>query len=600
MMTALKARPATRSSSGEAEFRVAAVLTLEPDRGVSFLNFAPRLMMHRRRSAGDGPGADRQPRQLPTPRRRRARSGPALRAWAGPRLGRGERIDSLENARPEVRAGIDRAQSFLGLTAMLAVILAASRSRSATRRYTERHLDGYAVMRCLGATQPQLFAPVRVGVRAARRWRPAPSGCVARLSRPARDRAVRSPALMSCALPQPRPCRRCRASSTGLVLLLGFALPPLLQLKNVPALRVIRRDVGAPQQGALAAYVLGRGRGRGAARLAGRRPEARADRARRLRRRRSLVFAVVGFGALRARRRARAARPALRWRYGLANLRRRAAHQHRADRRARLGLTAVLLLTFIRADLLDAWRRSLPPDAPDRFLVNIQPDQREPLAEFFGAQRDRRADDLPDGRAAGVAVNGNAGRRGRLHGRARRRQVEREFNLLFHDRAAAPTTTSSAAPGSRPATSRRARSRSRRGSPKRSAGARATGSTFVAAGRSFTAPITSVRKLDWDSMRPNFFVIATPKLLEGFPASYVTSFRAAAGAGASLSRACRSASRTSRWSTSGAILRQVQDDDGPAHRRGAVRVPVRARRRSAGAVRGAARDPGRAHCTRRR
>src|SRR5205807_7113102 len=78
--------------------------------------------------------------------------------WARAHLARGERIDSLENARPEVRAGLDRALSFLGLAAMLAVVLSAVAIALGTRRYTQRHLDGYAVMRCLGAAQSQLFA----------------------------------------------------------------------------------------------------------------------------------------------------------------------------------------------------------------------------------------------------------------------------------------------------------------------------------------------------------------------------------------------------------------------------------------------------------
>src|SRR5439155_1047554 len=121
------------------------------------------------------------------------------------------------------------------------------------------------------------------------------------------------------------------------------------------------------------------------------------------------------------------------WRYGLANLLRRPRANAVQIVAIAVGLTAILLLTMIRGDLLDAWRGRLPPDAPDRFLVNIQPGQRQPLAEF------------------------------------------------------------------------------------------------LAAGRSFSAPVTSVRKLDWDSMRPNFFFITTPALLESFPASYVASFHAPAG-----------------------------------------------------------------------
>src|SRR3970282_1680524 len=102
----------------------------------------------RGRRRRDAPGADRQPRLVLTLRRPRARA----------RLARGQRVDNLESGRPEVRAAIDRAERFLGLTALLAAILAGVAIALGTRRYVERHLDGCAVMRRRGATQSQLLA----------------------------------------------------------------------------------------------------------------------------------------------------------------------------------------------------------------------------------------------------------------------------------------------------------------------------------------------------------------------------------------------------------------------------------------------------------
>src|SRR5207249_4131840 len=158
MMAALKVRRGDAIEVGRARLRVAAVLTLEPDRGVSFTNFAPRLMMRLDDLPATGlvqPGSRINYQLLAAGEREGIRQ---FEQWAKPRLGRGERIDSLENARPEVRAGLDRAQSFLGLSAMLAVVLSAVAVALGTRRYSERHLDGYAVMRCMGASQSQLFA----------------------------------------------------------------------------------------------------------------------------------------------------------------------------------------------------------------------------------------------------------------------------------------------------------------------------------------------------------------------------------------------------------------------------------------------------------
>src|SRR6266699_3176118 len=158
MMAELKVRPGDAIELGRARFRVGAVLTLEPDRGVSFMNFAPRLMMRLDDLPATGlvqPGSRISYQLLVAGEREGVRQ---FEQWARARLSRGERIDSLDNARPEVRAGLDRAQSFLGLTAMLAVVLSAVAIALGTRRYTQRHLDGYAVMRCMGATQSQLFA----------------------------------------------------------------------------------------------------------------------------------------------------------------------------------------------------------------------------------------------------------------------------------------------------------------------------------------------------------------------------------------------------------------------------------------------------------
>src|SRR5881396_259627 len=158
MTAALKVRQGDAIEVGRARLRVAAVLTLEPDRGVSFMNFAPRLMMRLDDLPATGlvqPGSRINYQLLAAGEREGIRQ---LEQWARARLSRGERIDSLENARPEVRAGLDRAQSFLGLTAMLAVVLSAVAIALGTRRYTQRHLDGYAVVRCMGASQSQLFA----------------------------------------------------------------------------------------------------------------------------------------------------------------------------------------------------------------------------------------------------------------------------------------------------------------------------------------------------------------------------------------------------------------------------------------------------------
>jgi putative ABC transport system permease protein len=155
LVSALDAPVGARVKLGRAEFQVAAVITLEPERSTSFFNIAPRLMMHIADVPATGliqtgsrvsyymyaAGSAQQIKEL-------QKSIP---------LARGQRIDTLETGRPEVRAAIERAERFLGLTALLAAILAGVAVALGARRFVERHLDGCAVMRCLGATQAQLL-----------------------------------------------------------------------------------------------------------------------------------------------------------------------------------------------------------------------------------------------------------------------------------------------------------------------------------------------------------------------------------------------------------------------------------------------------------
>src|SRR6266850_7508592 len=154
-----------------------------------------------------------------------------------------------------MRASIERARRFLALTSLLAAILAGVAIALGTRRFVERHLDGCAVMRCLGATQPKLvslygFEFLFLGIGACLAGTllgfVAQHGIAAALEE-----------ILKAELPPPGALPALQGFLVGLVLLLGFALPPLMQLKNVPAVRVIRRESGNLRGGALAAYALG-------------------------------------------------------------------------------------------------------------------------------------------------------------------------------------------------------------------------------------------------------------------------------------------------------------------------------------------------------
>jgi putative ABC transport system permease protein len=209
------------------------------------------------------------------------------------------------------------------------------------------------------------------------------------------------------------------------------------------------------------------------------------------------------------------------WRHGLANLRRRLAGTMVQAVALSLGLTALLLLTVARGDLLDAWQSRVPPDAPNRFAINIQPDQRAAIDEFF-KERGLPAPYLePMVRGRLVQVNGNAvGPETYTDDRARR-LVDREFNLSWADRL--PSGNSITAGRWHGATGA-AEFSVEQGLAETLELKLGDRLGYEIGGQRMEGQVTSLRKLDWDSMRVNFFVIAPPAALENFPASYITSF----------------------------------------------------------------------------
>ena len=534
LVSELAAPVGSQLKLGASTLTVAAILTLEPERGANFFNIAPRLFMN----LADVPATG----LVQTGSRvwyylyaaGAQEKIAALETWAKGRLERGQRVENLESGRPEVRAAIERAQRFLGLTALLSAILSGVAIALGTRRFVERRLDGCAVMRCFGATQRRLLALFSLeffllGLLACAIG--AVIGFIAQLLI-----AEILGGLLRADLPAVSLLPALQGFLVGLVLLFGFALPPLVQLKNVPAVRVIRREAGAASRSTLAVYAAGLlslsgllvwqagDLGLGMTVVGGFVVAV-------------AVFAAVAWGALRlvasgpvARglgaviaRRSGAAGLALR--YGLANLRRHARGNAIQVASLALGLTAVLLLTFTRNDLVDAWRRSAPPDAPNRFLLGVQPDQLAAVQAFFVEHGIATPELSPMVRGRLIAVNGRMVTESDFTDERARRLVEREFNLSFAEQPPAHNTVLAGkwfAPGAQEVSVEE-------GVAKTLGWKMGDALSFAVGGESFTARISSLRKLRWDSMKVNFFVIGPTRLIGRFPASYLSAFRLAAG-----------------------------------------------------------------------
>ena len=500
---------------GEARLKAGPVLTLEPDRGINAFALAPRLLIN----LDDLPATGLiQPGSRVSWRLHLAGDDAAVAAykrWAEKQLRRGERLEDLDNARPEIRNLLERAQRFLRLAALLAVVLAAVAVGLAADRYMRRHLDGCAVMRCLGASERQILAIhggefVFFGLLAtlvgALLGFLVQSGLHALLGE-----------LLAAGLPLPSWRPWALGLAVGAVLVGGFVAPPLLRLKRVPTMRVLRREWGATEPLSLSTY--GLGLILLAALMLALAGELRLG---------GIVLggflAAIALFALAARLGLAVltrVRPGGGWRYGLAGLRRRRGATVLQAVALGLGLMALLLLTVARQDLLASWRSRVPPDAPNRFIINIQTDQVGPVMEFFVRQGLQPPLMEPMVRGRLTAINGRPVSPASFGDERAQRLVEREFNL----------STSSLMPKGNTVMAGRWHGNAKTPQFSVEQGLAETLGlklgdelTYEVAGARLAAPITSLRKLEWDSMRVNFFVIASPGALEGFPTSHVTSF----------------------------------------------------------------------------
>jgi len=502
---------------GNMSFRIGGVLTFESDRGVNFFSMLPRVMVNTADLPATGliQTGSRVTYRLHLAGQRAQVD--AFRASVEPTLERGQQIESIDNARPEVRIALDRAERFLRLAATLAVVLAAVAIGLSARRFMQRHIDGCAVLRCLGAQQGQLIRLYMIEFLA--------FGIVASLIGVVLAWAIQGSlasglvAMLGARLPPAGLLPVAHGVLVGLVLLLGFVLPHLIALARVPTLRVIRRELeqtrsltGVAWATGLAVLVLivvwvAQDLRLGAWVSVG------------------FVAALVGFALISAAGFTAVARGGGGmgggWRYGFQALRRRLGSHVLQATALGLGLMALLVLTLVRGDLLDAWRDTVPTDAPNRFVINLQPDQREAFVRSFADAGLPVPKVEPMIRGRLVAINGKAVDPDQYPDGRAQRLAEREFNLSYS--ADLPKGNTVAA-GQWHGASREPAFSVESGVAETLGVKVGDTVTFDVAGQRVSAPVTSARDLRWDSMQVNFFFIASPGVLDDYPASLITSF----------------------------------------------------------------------------
>jgi putative ABC transport system permease protein len=519
LLAAIGGRVGSELSIGAANFRVTRVLISRPDQSGTFADLAPSAIMN---------AADLPVTRLIQPGSRVSYGGlfagerariDAFKSWLLEHKRPGERLRDITEASPQVRDAVERAGRFLSLASLVSVLLCAIAVAMAARRYVYRHLDTVALLKTLGAGRAFTLSLSVLQLLVLALIAAACGAAIGFLAQEWLLRTVRG-LLTVTEVPPPSLAPLAIGFVTAVAVLAGFALPPLLQLVRVPALRVLRRDVGPPPplvvlafgpaiavvllliywvepsgrmflylSGGLAAFVV------------------------------TLTLAGLLLVALAGRLRGRVG---VAWRFGVANLSRRRAESVVQLVAFGTGIMVLLLLAILRSDINGDWRRTLPPNLPNYFFINIPPHSREDFTRFLEAQGARTTRMLPMIRGRLTAINGRPAEDARAGRGSEESFATREQNLtwaseLGPDNRIIAGRWWGAEDFGRPLVSLASEFQE-------SLGVKVGDHlTFDIAGETRAVTVASIRKVKWDTFQPNFFIVFAPGVLDGIAGTYMTS-----------------------------------------------------------------------------
>jgi len=507
-------------SVGAATFRVARVLDYRPDQGSAFVDLASSLLMN----IEDMPGTELlQPGSRATYAILFAGEPAAVRAFKAEleSLKRpSERLVDVAEASPQIQSSMERSGRFLNLSALITVLLAAVAVAMAARRYVRRHLDNVALMKCMGASQAFVLQVTVLELLVLAMLAAAVGTALGYAAQSGLAWLLRG--LIRTDLPDPTAAPALLGLVTAMTILVGFALPPMLQLERVPPARVLRRNLEPPPLRYAAAYLIA-----GAAIV--------AILFWLIRDARLVLFvalgtvgtlgmlAVAGWLLVRLAGRLRGG-VGVAWRYGIANLSRRGSESVVQVVAFGLGLMVLLLLAVVRQDLLETWQTSLPVDTPNHFLINIRSDQVEEFRQFFVRRGFEEPTLFPMIRARMTAINGTPMDELPLGSDEGRNFAEREQNLSWAERLQADNKIVAGRWWTESDRGRKLVSVSTEYAEALGVGVGDTLS-FDVAGEPLEAQVASIREVQWDSFRPNFFLVFSPGTLDGMVGTWLTALK---------------------------------------------------------------------------
>ena len=521
LMTLLNLKLGDVIDVGETKLTITAVLEREPSRGGDMFSFAPRLMMN-----ADDVAKTKLIQFGSRVKYQLLAAGDSkkitiLNQILTPQLKRGERLQDVKTARPEIKSALDKAETFLGLSSMVSVTLAVIAMLLASTPFLAMQLDTFAMLRCFGASQARLqqILLTQIGLLALI------GGALGAVLGFALQFGLAHLAgkLFVESLPQ------ASFSTIGLGFLVSFMVlfaicwPQWWSVKRMPAIRMLQRDT-APNLTVLKwqflpiivvmvvlacwqakTLKLGLSFSLGLLVLCG-------------------LIAVCAWGLVKlisVIKQSFKLNGALA--IGLGNVAQHLKLSLTQMVTFGVGGMALLLLALVQADLLNTWQKSLPANAPNRFVINIQPDQVKSMSQFMAQNQLQQAQFFPMVRGRLVAINQKTVNPDAFEDERAQRLASREFNLSM---VAQMQSDNKLLQG-------------------RWWGADDAGKPYVSlevdiaqalniqlndvltydiAGEKIALTVTSIRKVEWDSMRANFFAVTPPKVLDKFSKSYMTAF----------------------------------------------------------------------------
>ena len=517
ILSALQLKLGDQLRVGEQALSITQVITYEPDKRGDLYSLSPRVMM----SAVDL-AATRVLQPGSHVHRFFQFAGSEsnildFKHWLKPQLGVAQRIMDVYEDRPKLGSALQKAERYLGLSSIVVILISGVAIAMATRRYSERHYNSSAILRCLGYKQNQvlrlyLWQFIFIGLIASS------IGCVIGwLSQEYLFYTLRD--LLPAKVANPGILAVFFGMIMGIVVLFGFALPPLLRLKRVSPLRILRRDLEPIPSSAWLVYGLAFGL------LFVLMTQYTQDIKMSLSIIGTCTLSLIVLATLAylilGTTRYLLAYVNLTWRFGLQGL---AKNRHANIVQVlafSITLLAIILSYTVSSDLINDWQKQLPIEAPNHFALNVFADQKDELAKELKQQGVSINHFYPVVRGRLIEINNRPVQQIVTKESQGERAIHRDLSLTWTEKApkdnkiVAGIWQAERKPGLVSIERKLAESL------KVNLGDTLT---FTVGSQKIQAQVDNIRKVNWDTMKPNFYMIFSPGSLDQFAHTFISSF----------------------------------------------------------------------------